>query len=324
MCVFSFAETIKCHPQCLGGCVNETAAGCNVCQGPNNNGVCVEKCPESKYLHPISLDCVDAHVCRNNSFIPFRGECIKSCPVNYTNYNWMTNKTTKQCFECVKNKTECMKECEAIEITSVAHSDYRRGCQRILGDMIISIQTGMADSMSILERNLGDIEEIKGALIIKRSPVLTSLAFLKNLHTIYGRPPNITSDEEQYSLVLISNDNLQKTWDFQEKKNLKLIHGNLMIQFNSKLCLKEIHALQTMLRTNVTRDRISEESNGYEESCTAITIKSEFEVGSHHNVTIKWERFHVPNNQTIEGYIIYYIIAPDQNITYVGIESCSA
>lgn len=42
---------MMCHPQCIGGCFDETATGCYVCRGPKDNNTCIEKCESPKYLY---------------------------------------------------------------------------------------------------------------------------------------------------------------------------------------------------------------------------------------------------------------------------------
>lgn len=185
--------------------------------------------------------------------------------------------------------------------------------------MSIRIQSGVADTMKILHRNLGDIEEIHGLLKIYRSPALTSLSFLRSLRLVKG----LEVEAQKYSFILTANENLQKIWDYGEKRGFKLERGNLLVHFNSKLCLSEIHALQTALKTNASEDLISAESNGYEESCSALIIISNAEVLSSNNVTIIWQRFPIPESQKMVGYSIYYIEAPEKNITHMGIDSCA-
>lgn len=94
------------------------------------------------------------------------------------------------------------------------------------------------------------------------------------------------------------------------------------MHFNSKLCLKEIHDLQQLLKTNTTEDFISTESNGYEETCVAKEITSSCNVLSSSEVEIEWERFDISKTEKIVAYIIYFIVAPERNITHLGIDSC--
>lgn len=245
------------------------------------------------------------------------GECRDVCPPNYvdTNEKGVALPPENPCMKCVHM---CgLKECEAIEIDSLAISEYLRGCQMIRGDIYIRLQFGVSDTMEILERNLGDIEEIDGKLKVYRSPAITSLAFFRNLRKIHG-----SGEDSKFSFIILQNDNLQSLWDFREKKTLKLLKGNLLVHFNSKLCMKEIRDLQEILKTNVSEDFVSAESNGYEEVCSASDIETKFEVLSHSSVEIQWERIDTDKVRTF-GYVIYYMEAPDKSVTHLTIDSCA-
>ena len=63
-----------------------------------------------------------------------------------------------------------------------------RGCTTIEGNLEIQIKGG-ENIIQELERNLGDIEEIRGILKVARSFPLLSLNFLKNLKNITGKIP---------------------------------------------------------------------------------------------------------------------------------------
>lgn len=246
------------------------------------------------------------------------GECRYTCPPNYTDKNLTSELVLPPENPCMKCAEQCLRECPGTEVDSLATSDLLRGCQIINGDIYIRLQSGVADTMEILERNLGDIGEIKGKLKVYRSPAIRSLSFLRSLHTIHGQGP----ENENFSLVIMSNENLQRLWDFREKISLNLLKGNLLVHFNSKLCLKEIHDLQQLLKTNVSRDLVSTESNGYEEICLARDIRTSFEVLSNSSAEIKWQRINVSDSEKVIAYIIYYIEAPEKNITHLGIDTC--
>jgi hypothetical protein len=40
------SRTIRCHPLCLGKCVNETAKGCFACRDISESGECVQQCSD--------------------------------------------------------------------------------------------------------------------------------------------------------------------------------------------------------------------------------------------------------------------------------------
>lgn len=267
--------------------------------------MCVEECPKGQYAH--SNLCISAASCIEIGKKPINGECRDSCPLIFA-----------QKYENFTNFDQCAKECPATEVDSLATSDLLRGCQIIKGDINIRLQAGVPNTLQILARNLGDIEEIKGVLKVYRSPVITSLSFFKSLRIIRGIAP----DSPKYTFIIMSNENLQELWDFNEKKTLELSRGNLLVHFNSKLCLKQIHELQKMLKTNSTGDFISSESNGQEQTCSARSITTTFNVLSSDKVEISWNKIELADSEKIVGYIIFYIVAPSKNVSHLGIETC--
>lgn len=306
--IFFFSTAnLLCHEECLGGCSNITANDCNLCKHYRIYGTdeCVYKCPPDLYTYNIL--CVNASFCESKRLKPILGECRDLCPP-----------IIRDQYIYVKNIDQCALECPAIEIQTLQMSDLVRGCQIIKGDVNIQLQSGVADTMQILERNLGDIEEIEGILKIYRSPAITSLSFFRNLRIIRGNQIQKT----RYTFVIISNENLQELWNFNEKKSLELSHGNLLVHFNSKLCLSEIHQLQTLLNTNKSADFIGDASNGYEYTCVAQSIVTEYRVLNSSNVEISWNKISILETEKIIGYIVYYIVAPSQNLTHVGIDTC--
>lgn len=152
----------------MGGCRNSTATGCTVCRNYRNlnDFACVRQCADDRFIY--SNLCVDANFCIRKRRKPFLGECRESCPPNYIDRNQTTNDVlppTKPCMPCTD---QCARECPATEVDSLATSDLLRGCQIIKGDIYIRLQSGVVDTMKILERNLGDIEEIEGMLKVKK------------------------------------------------------------------------------------------------------------------------------------------------------------
>lgn len=303
----NFAENLTCHEECMGGCINPSAGGCKVCRHFRNmsDRKCVSECPPNLFAY--SSFCVDSDYCIKSGKKPIFGECRDSCPLIIFEKN--VN---------ISSVDQCAKECPATEVDSLATSDLLRGCQIVKGDIFIRLQSGVSNTMQILERNLGDIEEIEGILKIYRSPVITSLKFLRNLRVVRG----ITSENSKYTFVIMSNENLVELWDWNEKKSLQLVRGNLLVHFNSKLCLNQIHSLQQLLKTNVTADFISTESNGYEQTCSASVIATRPVVLSSSSVEIIWDKVNVSESEKVVGYIIYYIVAPTMTVTHLGIDTC--
>lgn len=296
--------TITCHDECLGGCEDITPNTCKVCRNfrMHDGGSCVNKCPPDLFVYN-SL-CVSANFCIKRRKQPLLGECRQYCD-SMTSGN-------------ITSPSQCTRSCGPVEVDSLSTSDMVRGCQIIRGDLFIRIQSGVVNTMQYLERNLGDIEEIEGVLKVYRSPVITSLSFLRNLRVIRGK----TFDKVKYTIVMISNENLQELWDFNEKKSLRLERGNLLIHFNSKLCLSQIRELQKILKTNTSEDFVSVDSNGYEQTCSAKPIATWNKVLDCKTVEISWEKINITDAEKIMGYIIFYVVAPERNITHRGIDTC--
>lgn len=245
------------------------------------------------------------------------GECRFECPAKYTNVNPINGSTAElMCFDCT---VECLMECDPTEINSMKTAEWYRGCQKVTGNLVIRIQSGIVGMMKTLERYLGDIEVINGYLKISRSPGIKSLSFLRSLRQING----FNLFDSKYSLILLSNDNLKTIWNFVDMPGLRLERGSLLFYDNSKLCLREVADLQRALKTNVSADYVSTQSNGYEEICAVEFISSIAEVLNSTDVRITWERFKLSELCRMVGYTIFYIEAPERNVTHDGVNVCA-
>lgn len=315
---FSFnLEDFQCHSECIGGCVNSTANGCTACTHYRIKGhdTCVDKCPAHLFI--FGNMCVPPEFCIKHQKKPFQGECHDACPPNYVDTD-IDGKPLPLDNPCTKCVYQCnLRECPGGEIDSLDMSLYWKGCQIVRGDLYIRLRFGVSDTISILERNLGDIEEIDGLLKIYRSPAIKSLEFFRSLRKIHGS----NLHEDKYSFVLMENENLESLWDFREKKSLRLVKGNLLIHYNSKLCNEDIVALQKLVNTNPAEDFIGQDSNGFEDACTQRDIETDFYEVTHKSINIRWERLEYNNIRPI-GYIIFYIEAPERNITHLELHSC--
>lgn len=301
---------MRCHEECLGGCEDPTAKRCRVCRNYRilETGDCVKKCPDNLFVY-FTL-CVNADYCTKHQRTPVLGECRQNCDSLESNNNNRGNRTD--------TPSHCSRSCPAVEVDSLEMSDYVRGCQIITGDLIIRIISGDINTQKSLERNLGEIEEVYGKLKIYRSHAITSLSFLRNLRIIHGN----TFEKTNYTFQIVSNDNLQELWNFHEKKTLQLSKGNLLVHYNSKLCLSQVHELQNKLGTNKSDDFISTESNGYEQTCKSRAMVTFAHVLNHTSVQISWENLNVTDKEKVLGSIIYYVVAPERNVTYRGMDTC--
>lgn len=104
-------ESLKCHSECIGGCVNATSSGCNVCRNFKNEGACVDQCPKDKFLYMSRKECVDGAFCKSRGLIPFQRECRRECPAKYTREDPKTKIVSNTtCYEC--SSVTCMKRCQ--------------------------------------------------------------------------------------------------------------------------------------------------------------------------------------------------------------------
>ena len=70
----------------------------------------------------------------------------------------------------------------------------------------------------MLENNLKDIKIIEGSFKVTRSFALVSLFFFKSLEEIQN------SDEKEFSVTVMENDNLQKLFPRKVKVDTILVH----------------------------------------------------------------------------------------------------
>ncbi|GAB0096780.1 insulin receptor [Sergentomyia squamirostris] len=298
----------NCDYKCLGGCKNNT---CFVCRGITDGEKCVDTCEPPKILNIQSVRCITKQKCIAEGKIVHDGKCLSDCPNGFMN---VTNK-------CQRCKNSCPKVCYGMQIDFIENAEKLRGCTILNGSLQIKLNTDMAKLLEELESNLGGIQEIYGFLKIYRSAPITSLNFLRSLHTIHGEE----LENGQFALVVYENSNLQKLFDFDYNRDeMNILNGGMMFHYNQKLCYTEIQNLQKRSIYNKTLDYISKESNGYKHACDMETIRVDFDIISTTSVRIFWEQYHTNEKSTLEGYLIYLIEAPKKDITtYFGRDSCS-
>lgn len=111
-----------------------------------------------------------------------------------------------------------------------------------------------------------------------RSFTLTSLSFFRSLTKIDVQNATSTlkgndelSDEyiRPYGLEIYENDNLQTLFNWKEKQHFEIIGGGMFIHYNSKLCMSEVHNLQSITDYDRSHDSLGYNTNGYDETCHA-------------------------------------------------------
>lgn len=222
----------------------------------------------------------------------------------------------------------CHKVCPGGLLNSIETVQRLRGCTTINGNLEMQIKGG--DSIvKELERSLGDIVEIHGYLKISRSFPLVSLGFLRNLRNITATPLDENGHGHgpeyghEYGLIVQDNQNLQQLWP----KNHKIaINKKLMFHFNPQLCMSLIEELRTMNLPdghvgplpNAPDTDISPWSNGDKAACAEEVLSLRVVHRSDKALVLSWNNFraNLTDKRHLLGYIISYIEAPYQNVSY--------
>lgn len=260
--------------------------------------------------------CVVQEECENTPDGPwwtFNGECINNCPTTYENYS-----PREGVWTCKFCGSACPRLCPAIPVDDVTSAQSFQGCTQVNGSLIIRID-GPQNIEGELEKNLGMIDEIRGFLKVHRSFSLRSLKFLKKLRVIHGE----SLESKRYSVIIHDNQNLQQLWNWTNF-NLEIKTGTFNFHYNPKLCMSEIETLRKIsgLKNNFTEIDVSPHSNGDKFACNRVNITTEVELVSPDVVSLKWEAYDFADQQSLIGYLIYYIEAPDKNISTYDGDAC--
>jgi Receptor L domain len=189
----------------------------------------------------------------------------------------------------------------------------------LIAVFLIFIQVNIVREM---EQSLSAIEEIDGYLKVVRSFPLLSLSFLKRLKLITGK----TTDSQQRSLVIMDNQNLQDLWD--EGQQVRVESGLIFFYFNPKLCFYKISNFIKQSTKGVDDHTMStfRATNGEKTACnvTLLDVKEKKpETNSANSVILSWDALEIDDDRTLLGYVVYYIVAPFQNVTmYDGRDAC--
>ncbi|XP_011696536.1 PREDICTED: insulin-like receptor [Wasmannia auropunctata] len=316
-----------CHASCLGGCT-EVTTNCTVCRNVLVDGKCEDRCPAGK-LEFMNRRCIEKEEChkmpkpreasdavKNYPYKPFLNtSCVIECPPGYM------ESARGDCEQC-KGRW-CLKECEGANVESIASAQKLRGCTHIKGSLEIQIRGGK-NIVKELEDSLGTLEEIDGYLKIVRSFPLISLNFLKNLRVIRGKD----LENGKYSLMVLDNQNLQELWDWSTHPNITILSSvgpaKLFFHFNPKLCLHEIEKLREKAKLEEFNDHdVASSSNGDKVACNVTELKTRITKKTSRGVIIEWKGFTHHDTRSLLGYVVYFIEAPNQNVTmYDGRDAC--
>ncbi|KAM8715838.1 hypothetical protein ACLKA7_002820 [Drosophila subpalustris] len=284
----------NCHEECLGGCYNATAAGCVVCRGLTNAGVCVKQCPPDKYFLEQYQRCYTRDECvAHRGHYTFGFDCVSFCPSGYKPNAKM------ECVQCEPQEA-CISVCTPEEgdpfmaIYNLADADELRGCQIINGSLVITIRSQVNEVQ--LEQSLSSIREIRGHLKISRCSHLSSLRFLRNLRRIHGDP----LENRYYAFILYNNKHLSELWE--PTKQLEFVNGGMFMHRNNKLCNKNIRDFQDIVIHDKVRDSL--QTSDQEVLCGPAKLQLRVQVRSHRTMLLSW-----PKAQTsVELELIYRIV----------------
>lgn len=320
-----------CDESCLGGCEPGNPRQCRVCRyfsiDPAGDRRCLAKCPDNMYEHHYR--CLTADQCyllkRPISeesegrplypFIPFNGSCSIDCPLGYEVATGAGGQ--RECKKCQKGG--CLKKCHGANIDSRQQLQALKDCEIVEGSLTIQLRSrGGENIVKELEHYLKSITEITGFLKVIRSYPLLSLGFLKNLKKIGGKDAkNLNA-----SLYVVENQNLQELFE----QDVEIGEGRLFFFNNPMLCVSKIMKLRERNPTiSIENESQLGTSNGDRAACDVrnltITLRR---VGST-SVLMQWAPFELVDTRQLLGYVIYYIEAPDTNVTlFDGRDACNS
>ncbi|KAF7703220.1 insulin-like growth factor 1b receptor isoform X1 [Silurus meridionalis] len=308
-----------CHPQCLGSCTApDSATACAACQHYSYGGRCVERCPPDTYIFEgwrcITLEmCGEAHLpFAFERFVIHGGECKIECPPGF-------NRESSQSMFCSKCDGLCDKVCEGKDIDSVDAAQSLKDCTVINGSLRINIRRGN-NIASELENFLGLIKTVTGCVRIFRSPMLSSLSFLKSLNHIHGKELY----ENMYAFSAFDNQNLQFLWDWSQH-NLTVHTGKLFFGRNPRLCISEI---RKMWQKTGIKDKFVEDdfrNNGGRANCERKILKFLSNSTGSNTISLTWERYQPAGYTGLISFEVYYREAPFQNISeFDDLDGCGS
>ncbi|XP_008328737.1 insulin receptor-like [Cynoglossus semilaevis] len=323
-----------CHDECLGSCIEPgNASSCLACRNLQHGDTCVDKCPPGYYVFKgwrcVSFSfCQDLHnKCVQSKrlndhlemncveYVIHNGACIPECPSGYT----IMNSTMLTCSPCAGL---CPKLCVGNKtIDSVTSAQALRGCTVLHGNLVIKIRGGN-NIAAELEASLGQLEEIKGFLTVRRAYALVSLSFLRKLRIIRGEH----LETDVYAFYALDNQNLRELWDWS-KHNLTIERGRTFFHYNSKLCLSEIRKMEEVTGTKERNQKndIALRNNGDQASCETQRLEISMIRTTATMIILKWLAFWPTDFRDLIGFMVLYKEAPYKNVTeFDGQDACGS
>ncbi|KAL2097182.1 hypothetical protein ACEWY4_006389 [Coilia grayii] len=317
-----------CHDLCLGGCLEPGLPNrCVACRHYLHRDTCVERCPPGYYTYK-GWRCVSARFCQERyqqckdtngtacqHHVIHQGACLAECPSGYTT----ANATSLHCTPCAGL---CPKVCMGRKtIDSVMTAQELRGCTVLNGSLVINIRGGN-NIAAELEASLGQLEEITGYLMVRRSYALISLSFLRKLSVIRGE----TQEVGNYSFYALDNQNLRQLWDWNKHK-LTILSGRMFFHYNSKLCMSEIHRMEEVTGTKArgVKNEIATKTNGDKAACETAVLNFTVIRTMSDKILVRWEPFWPTDFRDLLGFMVLYKEAPYANVTeFDGQDACGS
>ncbi|XP_058832990.1 insulin-like receptor isoform X2 [Topomyia yanbarensis] len=327
-----------CDETCLGSCsevvpgqLQRNGSSCAVCRhlsiDPAGIRHCVTKCPQGMFVYhsrcvtadqcyaikkPISLD--SNQDLPTYPFIPHNETCIMECPADH---ELQIVNDKRRCKKC--DKGACPKRCGGGNIDNIQSAQSLKGCEIIEGSLEIQLRSrGGENIVKELEKFLSSITEIKGYLKVVRSYPLLSLGFLKKLRIIHGTHAKISNS----SLYIVENQNLQELFD----RNVTIGEGKLFFYNNPMLCVGKIKELKAVNpKIEIENEAQLAANNGDRAACEITELDTSLKSVAAETVIIQWAPFtQLADIRQLLGYVIYYIEAPFQNVTFFdGRDACN-
>ena len=107
------SRTLKCHPLCLGKCINESAKGCFACRDLSEAGECVQRCSDFRFLNAETKRCITGDQCIKLGRFIHGKECVQNCPANYM-VKMIPDEMTPINYYCVPCLEKCPKICSNV------------------------------------------------------------------------------------------------------------------------------------------------------------------------------------------------------------------
>ncbi|XP_058122427.1 insulin-like peptide receptor [Anopheles ziemanni] len=317
---YNFNGKIKCHKQCLGGCTGTKDTDCKVCRGWKEGKRCVEQCSHERLQYRHTNRCITWESCLKRGGRHHLKECVLECPAGYSPTNVDQEVADFDAHTCFPCQNRCPKVCDSADIMYLSDVDRFRGCTVINGSLHIRLKEDHPDLIGELKSGLMDVVEIMGILKVFRSNFISSLEFLPSLEIIHGQE---TGDNTNFSLMVYENSNLQRLWNFEEKKMLQIMSRGMYFRNNALLCNAHIVTLRNITEYDNSTDTIDWGSNGYMQACYVEHFRVRSEVLSSRNVTVYWGKYLGKTQHRLLGYMIYYIRTNGDKTPYEGRDMCS-